>query len=174
MLANYRCNEIKDQIIYESSNRIIELLNESTAKLINDFKPRCQEIISNILEGYDKMASNYDNKIYLDIRKQTESDLSNRFYICFLNQMRRLMPMSQKFVRQDLQKQLSSTDDFYNLAMKLRKQYLNDFNSKLEEKKVYQDWVINDNELQEIIDEVISNQRKTTLNEKKTKLVVNT
>jgi hypothetical protein len=171
MLANYRCNEIREQVISEQANKIMELLNDSTLKLINDFKPRCQEIINYILEGYDKMASNYDSKIYLDIRRQTETDLSNRFYICFLNQMRRLMPMSQKFVRQDLQKQLSATDDFHNLAMKLRKQYLSDFNSKLEEKKVYDDWLINDNELQEIIDEVISNQRKLTLNEKKTKLV---
>jgi hypothetical protein len=172
MLANYRCNEIREQIFHEHSSEIIEILNESTMKLITDFKSRCKAIISAILEGYDKLASNYESKIYLDIRIQTENELSNRFYICFLNQMRRLMPMSQKFVRQDLQKQLSATDDFYNLAMKLRKQYLSDFNSKLEEKKVYDDWVVNDLELQEIIDEVISNQRKLTLNDKKTKLVV--
>jgi hypothetical protein len=172
MLANYRCNEIRDQIIYENNTKIIELLNDSTTKLISDFKQRCLEIIKTILEGYDKLASNYEPQIYQEIRKQTERDLSNRFYLCFLNQTRRIMPMTQKFVRQDLQKQLSATDDFHNLAMKLRKQYLYDYNSKLQEKKVYDDWAINDVELQEIIDEVINNQRKLTLDEKKKKLVV--
>jgi len=106
MLANYRCNEIKDQVLAEAEPILKELNYNSTRQEIEDFKQKALTIINKILGDYDKIASNYDDNIYLNFRKQIESNVSQRLLVCFENQAKRYIPIAQKFMRMDLEKEI--------------------------------------------------------------------
>jgi hypothetical protein len=172
MLANYRCSEIKEQVFKQSYQAIIDFTNDSSGKLMNNFKNDCKAIIDQILSNYDKLASNYDEKVYNNIRNQILSSLSSKFYVCFSQQIGKMIPISQKFIRIELQKLLKSSDEFYTNAIKLKKQYLNDLIKKLDNIKVFEDWVISTDQFSEIFDEVIDNQKKQCLDEKKVQIIV--
>ena len=171
MLANYRCSEIRDQALSKFTEEINRFTNESTDKLYNNFKKDCSELVNSILETYDKIASNYEDKIYLSIRNQMKANLSSKFYVCFDNQIKKMIPISQKYFRQDLQKN-SNSDDFYNNAIKIKKHYLNDLLNKLEDKRVFDDWIISPEQFNEIFDEIIDNQKNICLDEKKNQIIV--
>lgn len=110
MLANYRCNEIKDQILHEFDPELKEFMVSSAKQNMNNFKEEAQNIINGITQKYDQVACNYQEKIYLNVKKQMLSALSQKFYVCFENQAKRIVPISQKFMRQDLQKEVKNSN----------------------------------------------------------------
>jgi hypothetical protein len=106
MLANYRCNEIKDQVLLENENDLRELNFISAKQNVENFKQKSLEIYNKTVSDYDRVASNYLDTIYMNIRKQMELYLSQKLYVCFANQAKRLIPISQKFMRKDLEKEI--------------------------------------------------------------------
>ena len=123
MLANYRCSEIKQNILKENEEKIKNFQKESSEKEIDDFKQKCLDIKDYIINEYNKTASNYDDKIYKNIGKQLEDNLSQRFYVSFLNQTKRLIPIVQRMMRKELDKKLSDEDskNYFEFAEKLKK-----------------------------------------------------
>ncbi len=109
MLSNYRCNEIKDSILSEYENSIREIVNLAAKQYVDNYKEVCLDIFNKIMNDYDKPASNYVDKIYKNVRKQLESYLSQKFLMGFSNQAKRIIPISQKFMRQDLQKEIKNS-----------------------------------------------------------------
>lgn len=109
MLANYRCNEIKDEIIAKHKAAVKEIQIISSKQTVENFKNKCLEIYNQAIEEYDKTASNYVDKIYQNVRGQLANFLSQRFYVAFENQVKRMLPISQKFMRQDLEKELKKS-----------------------------------------------------------------
>jgi hypothetical protein len=114
MLANYRCNEIKDQVFTENEADLKELTYTSTKQDIDNFKQRALAIYNKILNDYDKTASNYDEIIYLNIRKQIDSMISQRLFVCFANQAKRYIPIAQKFMRTDLEKEIKNSNNTFS------------------------------------------------------------
>ena len=106
MLANYRCSEIKDAILNSLEEDLRQLYAQSTKENIENFKNICLQIYDRAVKEYDKTASNYVDKIYRGMRKNLEDNLSQKFYVCFNNQAQKIIPLTQKFMRQDLQKEL--------------------------------------------------------------------
>lgn len=167
MLANYRCNEIKEGVLADYANDIKELVNLSSTKNIPDFKRQTDDIVRKILEDYDKIASNYLDRIYLNVRTQIVSYLSQNFYIAFSNQANRIIPISQKFMRQELQKELKTNENFYSVAIKVKNKFMNDLFNKLSDKKSFEDWQIPVDEYSELFDAIIDDQRKQSLEERR-------
>jgi hypothetical protein len=172
MLANYRCSEIREQILKENHLDLHNFTNQSASKVMNTFGIECSKIKKNILDSYDSLASNYDKKVYLNIKNQIMSTLSSKFYLCFSQQIAKMIPIAQKFIRIELQKLLQTNDEFYTNAIELKKKYLNDLVKKLENIKVFDDWVISVEQFSEIFDEVIDNQKKQCLDQKKVQIIV--
>lgn len=108
MLANYKCNEIKQNAIQAVQNEIDMLLVDSTARLLDNFKIRCEKIQKMALNIYDETAKNYLNYVYEEIRRQLIIQLSQKLYLCFENQVKKLIPVSQKNMRQELKKELKN------------------------------------------------------------------
>jgi hypothetical protein len=172
MLANYRCNEIREGVFKEHYQAVINFTNESSGKLMDNFKSECKAIVDQIVGSYDKLAANYDEKVYLNIRNQILSTLSSKFYVCFSQQIGKMIPISQKFIRMELQKLLKSDEKFYDNAIKLKTKFMKDLLKKSEDIKVFDDWVVSDEQFSEVFDEIIDNQKKQCLDEKKTQITV--
>lgn len=112
MLSNYRCNEIKDSVLMENDQAIRDIQNLSAKEIIDDFESKCNEIADKIFKGYDKTASNYLDKIYMNVRRQLEANLSQKFYMCFANQAKRMIPLSQKQLRQELERDIKNSNNY--------------------------------------------------------------
>jgi hypothetical protein len=175
MLANYRCNEIKNQILSSYDKQFKEIYKLSAEKDIPNFKDICTDLKNKICEEYEKKSCNYDNKVYLNIHKQLEEQISQKLYICFMNQTKRLIPLLQKFMRDELQKQLQNIDDnndnYFNISDALRKKYVSQLIQKLNQKKAFESWKVGEKEYSNLFDEIIEEQKKKALNKLKTKTV---
>ena len=173
MLANYRCSEIKQNILKENEEKIRQFQKESSEKEIDDFKAKCLEIKDNIMNEYNKLACNYDDKIYKNIGKQIEDHLSQRFYVSFLNQTKRLIPVVQRMMRKELDKKLNNEDgkNYFEFAEKLKKKYVNNLVSKLKNKKAFENWKVSTEEFNNLFDDIIEKQKKNCLEGKKEEIV---
>ena len=129
MLANYRCTEIKNKILNSHEKEIKDLIKQSSEQNIENIKDICIEIKNNICAEYEKQASNYVEKVYKNIYNHLIEQLSQKLYLCFLNQTKRLIPLIQKFMRDELQKKLAkideNNDDYMTIATNLKNKYLN-------------------------------------------------
>lgn len=113
MLSNYRCNEIKDTILLNCEEEIRNIISVSANKLIDDFKETCTKIYNKALQEYDKLASNYVEKIYQNVKLQIIESFSQKFFIAFANQTKRITTSSQKFFGQDIVKELKSSKIYF-------------------------------------------------------------
>lgn len=109
MLADYRCNEIKTNVLNENENKIKELLNLATLGDMPDFKERILNCTNEIIESYSSLAKNYLKEKFDFYLEELNIQLSQRFNIAFVNQTKRLIPISQKFFRGELEKKLNES-----------------------------------------------------------------
>lgn len=170
MLARFRCNEIKDYALQEVENDILELENDSASRTLKDFKPRVNDILTKAFNAYDPTASDYLPHIYQDVKHQMESVLSQRLYSCFGNQLKRLIPITQKKFRIELEKQIPTTDNFIRCVNELKTKYLQELDNNLQELKAFDNWETSQSN-ESLLDEVIEHQRENALNNKKEEIV---
>lgn len=112
MLADYRCNEIKNNVLTENEQKIRDFLNLATLNDIPNFKEQSMEITDSIVKQYENTANNYLEERFLHYKNELINYLSERFHIAFVNQTKRLIPISQKFFRNDLEKSLKESNFF--------------------------------------------------------------
>ena len=171
MLANYRCNEIKNQILLSYEKEFRELYKTSSEKDMEDLKDICINLKNKICAEYEQKSCNYDNKVYLNIYKQLEEQISQKLYICFMNQTKRLMPKIQKFMRDNLQRKISKIDEnddnYYKIADNLRKQFISQLVQKLNKIKAFDYWKVGEKEYSNLFDEIIEEQKRKALNNKR-------
>jgi hypothetical protein len=172
MLANYRCNEIKENALQSVEDEIQVFINESAIKIMDNFRRKCEEIQSKALKIYDETASNYLSHVYQDIRRNLILSLSQKLYICFANQAKKLIPISQRNMRSDLEKEIKNNDNFYAVAVSIKKKYLENLIEQLKIICVFSNWEISISEYEEMFDEIIDSQRKVSLEDKKTETIV--
>jgi len=60
MVANYRCNELKEEALLLVEPSVNKLKQEGDRQLIPDFKEKCKEILRTSLLHYEDMAHQYD------------------------------------------------------------------------------------------------------------------
>ena len=169
MLANYRCSEIKQNILAAHENDFKEFTSLTSKKGDDNFTKRCNELHDIIVEEYDKTASNYDNKIYMNIRKQLEEAVYQRCYVCFLNQIKLLIPFIQKFMRSSLKNALKKDPnaDYLQTSSKLKDSYVKMLATRIKEKKAFPHWNVTENEYTHIFDEIIESQKSKCLQDLK-------
>jgi len=69
MVANYRCNEIKEEALEISKEDIANLKKRTDVEIISGFKEACMVPVTNAVEHYDKSANQYQSKVYSKVRK---------------------------------------------------------------------------------------------------------
>lgn len=76
MVANLRCNELKEEALEVVSGELKKLRTESERGLIEGFNNRCTEIIKIAISHFDEYAHQYDQKVYDKTRKDLASILT--------------------------------------------------------------------------------------------------
>ena len=175
MLANYRCTEIKNNILLSHDKEFKDLYKSSLEKNIENIKDIFIEIKNKICIEYEKQASNYEEKVYQNFYKQLIEQTSQKLYLCFMNQTKRLIPLIQKLMREELQTKLlnidDNNDDYITIATNLKNKYLTQLLSKLETKKAFDTWKIGEKEFSNLFDEIIEEQKKKALNKIKSSTI---
>ena len=166
MLAQFRCNEIKENALNEINDKISDLEYQSSLKNIENYKEKVNEIKENALKIYDETAKEYLTYIYEEIRKNLINEISNKFYPSFLNQLKRLIPSYQKNFRIELENELKSNDNFSECAKNTKKIFIEKIENELNNLKVFENWEIGENN-QSIFDEIIEDQKEKVLKTKK-------
>ena len=170
MLARFKCDEIKLMAFDLVEQKINDLEIASTTAVLDDFNQRVNSILKEVLDNYDPLAKNYLNHIYLDVRNILQTELANKMYSAFSNQLKRLIPKYQKEFRNALEKELKDNENFYDVCESLKKKYSEKLEEELHNLKVFKEWEIG-KESAIIFDEIIENQRNLCLEEKKEKLI---
>jgi hypothetical protein len=111
MLADYRCNEIKTNVLNESEQKIKELLNSATLGDMPDFKEKVLDLTNLIISEYSLLAKNYLKEKFDFYLEELKTQLSQRFNIAFVNQTKRLIPTSQKLFRSELEEKLNESKE---------------------------------------------------------------
>lgn len=109
MLANYRCNEIKEEALRLIDPDLKTLMQVSKEKRITNFKSQCKAIFDNALKHYDATAVNYMERIYEEVRIILCNALSQNLYIAFVNQIKRVLPVAQRNLRHDFETDLKTS-----------------------------------------------------------------
>jgi len=112
MLANYKCNEIKELAFLSIEAEVESFLAETSSKSIIDFKSKCESLQTKILSFYDETAKIYIKHVYADIRRQMIIQLSQRLYVGFDNQAKKLIPVFQKNMNNELQSELKKSKNY--------------------------------------------------------------
>lgn len=173
MLANYRCNEIKDQTIVFYEKDLNNFVKNSNNSLLSNFRIQCEKLREKILETYDEFAKNYFERIYKEVREHLDSHTLNIFYIGFTNQGRLFIPLAQKNLIKEIDKELLINENFSKVVEKLKKNNLEHFTKYMSTLQISKNWDLNINSVIEIFDDVINFSRKQRLDEKKKDHIVN-
>ena len=170
MLARFKCDEIKLMALNAVEEKINDLELASSTEVLNDFNERVNSILKEVLDNYDPLAKNYLAHIYQDVRNTLQTELGNKLYSSFSNQLKRLIPKYQKEFRNEFEKQLKENENFKEISENLKKKYVKQLEEELGKLKVFKEWDTG-KESEIIFDEIIENQRNICLEEKKEKLL---
>ena len=106
----------------------------------------------------------------MDVRKILKSELANKMYSAFSNQLKRLIPKYQKEFRNAFINELKLNNKFIQLSKKLKKEYSEKLAGELEKLRVFEEWDTG-KESEVIFDEIIENQRNICLEEEREQLI---
>ncbi len=171
MLAQFRCNEIKNESLNLVENKINELELESSMKNIEDFKEKIDIIVNECKGNYENNAKDYLPHVFQNVRKDLLDDLANKLYSSFANQLKRLIPKFQKDFRVELEKSIYKKDNFYEISEQCKKKYLEKFEDELKKLKFFESWDVGE-ENADLFDEIIENQRTASLEKKKDEMII--
>ena len=171
MLAQFRCNEIKNESLNLVENKINELELESSMKNIEDFKEKIDIIVNECKGYYENNAKDYLPHVFQNVRKDLLDDLANKLYSSFANQLKRLIPKFQKDFRVELEKSIYKKDNFYEISEQCKKKYLEKFEDELKKLKFFESWDVGE-ENADLFDEIIENQRTASLEKKKDEMTI--
>ena len=64
MVANYRCNEIKDEAIQKVKAQVESIQGQSALEIIKDFGSQCQAVITQASSWFQEKAKQYNPEVY--------------------------------------------------------------------------------------------------------------
>mmetsp|Transcript_14378 Transcript_14378/g.24485 ORF Transcript_14378/g.24485 Transcript_14378/m.24485 type:complete len:402 (+) Transcript_14378:377-1582(+) len=130
MVAEYRCNQIKDEAFEKVDEAVKTLEKESKSQLLQDFKQRSGRIIWECFDYYEAQASQYKSQVYEkirgDMRKLIHQEL---FFACDAQVKLNTLITRKEFERAmgSLVKKDSINDKFSSESMSLLNRTLNCF-----------------------------------------------
>ena len=167
MLATYRCGEIKEQALALYEKDFLSFHKQANKGLMSNFKQFCLELEEKVLSAYDETAKNYFEKVYKDVRESLIHSILQQFYVGFTNQGKMFIPLSQKHLKNEIEKELTMNENFSEVVGRLRNKHIEHFVNYMKGIQLTEQWDLNMNSVVEIFDDVIGNFRKTKLDNKR-------
>ena len=88
MVANYRCNEIKEEALEIAQLDIDELRKQTDNKIISGFKAACEVPVDKAIAHFDESANQYQAKVYEKVRLEVKSAIMQNLFLCFDSQVK--------------------------------------------------------------------------------------
>ena len=85
MVANYRCNEIKEEAEKLVQGKMQSLLHDSSEKEITTFKDTVVGILNEAIQHYQSVARQYNPEVSNKIQSELVDMLQKQLYIAFDN-----------------------------------------------------------------------------------------
>mmetsp|Transcript_45372 Transcript_45372/g.33151 ORF Transcript_45372/g.33151 Transcript_45372/m.33151 type:complete len:121 (-) Transcript_45372:1113-1475(-) len=90
MVANYRCNELKEEAFLKVEDYIKELRFSCEKNLLPDFSQRCKEILLTSVGHYEEFAHQYEQTVYEKVKKELLFALLQALFLPFDIQLKML------------------------------------------------------------------------------------
>lgn len=98
MVANLRCNELKEEALNLIATQITRLRDSCLKGYQQNFKQACSEILGQATTHFDNYAVSYDRTVYEKIKGELEEAIMQKLYICFDTQLKMLIQQNfEKF-----------------------------------------------------------------------------
>lgn len=88
MVANYRCNEIKEEALQIVEEKLQKLFHESSLQEITDFKAIVVGILSVAVAHYTQTAKQYNPEVANKIQFELVDHIKQQLYLSFDNQVK--------------------------------------------------------------------------------------
>jgi len=90
MVANYRCNEMKDEAVAKVKAQIEELKRQSDRQIIENFGESCASVVQDACNFYQEVAKQYNPEVFQKILQELKEHLLSSLYHCFDSQLKLL------------------------------------------------------------------------------------
>lgn len=88
MVANYRCQELKEEA-YAVVKADVEMLQaKSDSGLVEGFNVECEKIMKTAVDLFSDAAGHYDKKVYNKILAELREHIISLLYLCFDSQLK--------------------------------------------------------------------------------------
>merc|ERR1719232_2074956 len=104
MVANYRCNEIKNDAMKEIEWDVAALEGECAGGVVDDFGARCSKIRMKASEFFNEAAKQYDPEIRAKVEEELTAATTQQFFLSFDSQLKMLGQTAQTKVTNDVKK----------------------------------------------------------------------
>ena len=131
MVANYRCNEIKEEALELAQVDIDELRKQTDNKIISGFKAACEVPVNKAIEHFDEFANQYQAKVYEKVRLDVKAAIMQNLFLCFDSQLKmiriHLIDEAELKIRK-LSKRDIVNDSYFKQSLDVKEAIINQFN----------------------------------------------
>ena len=104
MVANFRCNEMKEEAMQKVKERLVSLEARCVEALIENFGASCSELMDEAMDHYSQSAKQYNQEVSNKIKGELEEQLISQLYQCFDSQLKLHRQRTFKVVESDVRK----------------------------------------------------------------------
>lgn len=90
MVANFRCNELKEESVEKVKQVCEDLRRECDKGVLDNFMKRCIDILREAVDHYDEFAHQYEQTVYKKVKKELASQIIQILYHSFDIQLKTL------------------------------------------------------------------------------------
>lgn len=90
MVANYRCNEMKEEAMVAVKPQVEKLLVESGSKVLDGFGERCAQVVATASEMFRDAAKQYNREVFEKVLAELKEQLLSQLYHCFDSQLKKI------------------------------------------------------------------------------------
>eukprot|EP00347_Sterkiella_histriomuscorum_P023862 403333128 len=122
MVANLRCNELRDEALDLVTPRITDLQEEAIRGPVDNFQNKCKEMIREALSHYEEYAHQYDKTVYEKVKKELLGLILSQLFKVFDAQLKNIKnKIFDKFDKElrKLSVREQVNENFYETSQKL-------------------------------------------------------
>lgn len=104
MVANYRCNEMKEEA-YNNVKPVIEKLKlASTQSVMEKFGEKCEQIVSGACNVFREAAKQYNKDVFEKVLAELKELIHGNLYLCFDAQLSKIRQHTYDKVTTEIKK----------------------------------------------------------------------
>mmetsp|Transcript_696 Transcript_696/g.853 ORF Transcript_696/g.853 Transcript_696/m.853 type:complete len:214 (+) Transcript_696:887-1528(+) len=133
MVAEYRCNQIKEEALDQVKTDIIDLKAECSKSLTEDFQHKCKAIVKSSLNYFEEQASQYKSKVYDKIKNEVAEYIFNQLFMSFDLQLKLLTTHCTKSFSGELRRICKKgvvNDKFYRESSEIYDRIMSEYKVK--------------------------------------------